>query len=115
MVQDAEKFAEEDELLKKKVESRNALESFAYSLKAQLSDSEGLGGKLDSSDKKTIEAEIKKVQDWIDSEGATATAEDFDEQREQLQAAVAPITAKVYSSGAGGDSSSSSGGYHDEL
>ncbi|BGP01292.1 hypothetical protein RTBOTA2_000979 [Rhodotorula toruloides] len=115
MVQDAEKFAEEDELLKKKVESRNALENFAYSLKAQLSDSEGLGGKLDSPDKKTIEAEIKKVQDWIDSEGATATAEDFDEQREQLQAAVAPITAKVYSSGAGGDSSSSSSGYHDEL
>ena len=56
------------------------------------------------------------MQDWVDSEGATATAEDFDEQREQLQAAVAPITAKVYSSGAGGDSSSSSsGGYHDEL
>ncbi|BGP30624.1 ATPase with role in protein import into the ER [Rhodotorula toruloides] len=64
---------------------------------------------------KTVEADIKKVQDWIDSEGATATAENFDEQREQLQAAVAPITPKVYSSGAGGDSSSSSSGYHDEL
>ena len=110
MVADAERFSEEDELVKKKIESRNAHESFIYSLKAQLSDQEGLGGKLESSDKKQIEDEIKKAQEWVDDNGATASAEDFDEQREALQAAVAPITAKIYSGGAGGDDFS-----HDEL
>ncbi|GAA5823095.1 hypothetical protein JCM3770_007095 [Rhodotorula araucariae] len=111
MVADAERFAEEDELVKKNIESRNAFENFIYSLKAQLGDQEGLGGKLDSGDKKAIEAELKKAQEWMDEHGSAATAEDFDEQREQLQAAVAPITAKIYSSGAGDDSGYS----HDEL
>ncbi|GAA5825758.1 hypothetical protein JCM5353_001415 [Sporobolomyces roseus] len=113
MVADAEKFAEEDDLIKKKVEARNALENFIYSMKGQLSDSEGLGGKLEGSDKKDIEAELKKAQDWLDEYSASASVEDFDEQREALQAAVAPITSKIYSQ-AGGDDSSS--GYsHDEL
>ncbi|GAA6028105.1 hypothetical protein JCM8097_001873 [Rhodosporidiobolus ruineniae] len=112
MVAEAEKFAEEDALVQKKIESRNAFENFIYSLKAQLSDTEGLGGKLDGSDKKEIEAEIKKASDWIEEFGASADAADFDEQREQLQAAVAPITSKIYSGGAGGDESGYS---HDEL
>ncbi|GAA5840668.1 hypothetical protein JCM3766R1_000504 [Sporobolomyces carnicolor] len=113
MVADAEKFAEEDDLIKKKVEARNALENFIYSMKGQLSDTEGLGGKLESSDKKELEAELKKAQDWLDEYSASASVEDFDEQREALQAAVAPITSKIYSQ-AGGDDSSS--GYsHDEL
>ncbi|GAA5946399.1 hypothetical protein JCM3765_000227 [Sporobolomyces pararoseus] len=113
MVADAEKFAEEDDMIKKKVEARNALENFIYSMKGQLSDTEGLGGKLEGSDKKEIEAELKKAQDWLDEYSASASVEDFDEQREALQAAVAPITSKIYSQ-AGGDDSSS--GYsHDEL
>ena len=81
MVADAERFAEEDELVKKNIESRNALENLAYSLKGQLADQEGLGGKLDGADKKEVEAEIKKVQDWLDEHGASASAEDFDERR----------------------------------
>merc|ERR1719452_337493 len=40
MINDAEKFAEEDAELKSKVEARNELESYAYSLKNQLSDKE---------------------------------------------------------------------------
>merc|ERR1712131_207145 len=38
MINDAEKFAEEDAALKGEVEARNELESYAYSLKNQLSD-----------------------------------------------------------------------------
>merc|ERR1712129_386378 len=45
MINDAEKFADEDAALKGKVEARNELESYAYSLKNQLSDKEKLGGK----------------------------------------------------------------------
>jgi molecular chaperone DnaK (HSP70) len=66
-----------------------------YSLKAQLSDNEGLGGKLSAENKKSIEAQLKQAQQWLEDEGANASAEDIDEHREALQAAVAPITAKV--------------------
>lgn len=97
MVADSEKFAEEDEIIKKKIEARNALENFIYSLKGQLADDKGLGGKLESADKKTVNDEIKKSQDWLEEFSATATAEDYDEQREALQSVVSPITSKVVS------------------
>lgn len=106
------RYAEEDAQVQKKVEARNALENFTYSLKNQISDNEGLGGKLDSSDKKTIQDAIKSAQDWLESEGQTATPEEIDERREELTATVAPITSKLYGAGAGGDEEMPS---HDEL
>lgn len=46
---------------------------------------------------------VKEAQDWIDENGATATAEDFDEQKEKLSNVAYPITSKLYGgSGAGG-------------
>ena len=51
MINDAEKFADEDAKLKGKVEARNELESYAYSLNSQLSDKEKLGGKLSDEEK----------------------------------------------------------------
>ena len=80
MIKEAEMYADEDAAVQKKVESRNALENFAYSLKSQVADSEGTGGKLDSADKKTINDAIKTAQDWLESEGQTATAEEIDER-----------------------------------
>merc|ERR1711939_288413 len=44
MVNDAEKFADEDKKVKEKVEARNEFESYAYSLKNQIGDKDKLGG-----------------------------------------------------------------------
>jgi len=101
MLREAEEYAAQDEEIRKKVESGNAFESFLSGLKSQVNDNEGLGGKLDSDDKKTILAEIKKGQDWLEDEGKTATPEDIDEKREEIQAVISPITAKIYSQGGG--------------
>lgn len=99
MIKEAEQYAEEDQLVQKKVEARNALENFTYSLKGQVNDQEGMGGKISSEDKKEILEAIKAAQEWLESEGQSATAEEIDERREELQAAIAPITSKLYSQG----------------
>jgi len=101
MLREAEEYAAQDEEIRKKVESGNAFESFLSGLKSQVNDNEGLGGKLDSDDKKTILAEIKKGQDWLEDEGKSASPEDIDEKREEIQAVISPITAKIYSQGGG--------------
>lgn len=88
---------------------------FVYTLKNQVGDSEGLGGKLDAGDKKTILDEIKKSQTWLEENGPSASAEDFDEQREALQAVVSPITSKLYQGGAPGGGADEPLGTHDEL
>lgn len=45
---------------------------------------------------------MKEAQDWLEANGATATAEEFEEQKEKLSNVAYPITSKMYSGGAGG-------------
>jgi heat shock protein 5 len=80
MVQEAEDFASEDESQRKRIEALNGLSSFVYGLKGQLGDQEGLGGKIDDSDKKTLLATIKDTTDWIDENGQTVSTEDLEEK-----------------------------------
>lgn len=54
MVEEAEKFAEEDKITREKIEARNGLENYAFSLKNQVKDEEGLGGKIDEEDKESV-------------------------------------------------------------
>ena len=54
MVQEAEKYADEDKATKERIEARNGLENYAFSLKNQVNDDEGLGGKIDEDDKETV-------------------------------------------------------------
>jgi heat shock protein 5 len=98
MVQEAEEFAEEDKAMKGKIEARNGLENYAFSLKNQVSDENGLGGQIDEDDKQSILDAVKEVSDWLEDNAATATTEDFEEQKEQLSSVAYPITSKLYGS-----------------
>ena len=118
MVQEAEEFAEEDKMQREKIEARNSLENYAVSLKNQVNDEEGLGGKIDEDDKETLLEAVKEASDWLDENAATAEKEDFEEQREKLSSVAYPITSKLYSGGAGGMpdyGDDDEGPSHDEL
>ncbi|KAI4797305.1 dnaK-type molecular chaperone bipA [Aureobasidium sp. EXF-8845] len=117
MVEEAEKYAEEDKATRQRIESRNGLENYAFSLKNQVNDEEGLGGKIDDDDKDTILDAVKQAQDWLDDNAAEATAEDFDEQKEKLSNVAYPITSKLYggAGGAGGMPDYDDEPSHDEL
>ena len=54
MVAEADQFAEEDKATREKIEARNGLENYAFNLKNQVNDAEGLGGKIDDDDKETV-------------------------------------------------------------
>ncbi|UKZ80946.1 78 kDa glucose-regulated protein [Trichoderma virens FT-333] len=112
MVAEAEKFAEEDKATRERIEARNGLENYAFSLKNQVNDEDGLGGKIDEEDKETILDAVKEATEWLEENGADATTEDFEEQKEKLSNVAYPITSKMYQ-GAGG--SEDDGDFHDEL
>jgi len=114
MVAEAEKYAEEDKATRERIEARNGLENYAFSLKNQVNDDEGLGGKIDDEDKETILEAVKETTSWLEENSATATTEDFEEQKEKLSNVAYPITSKMYqgAGGAGGDDEPPS---HDEL
>uniref|UniRef100_A0A4W3GXT4 78 kDa glucose-regulated protein n=1 Tax=Callorhinchus milii TaxID=7868 RepID=A0A4W3GXT4_CALMI len=95
MVNDAEKFSEEDQKLKERIDSRNDLESYAYSLKNQIGDKEKLGGKLSSEDKEVIEKAVEEKIEWLESH-QDSDIEDFKAKKKELEEIVQPIVSKLY-------------------
>merc|ERR1712150_64081 len=93
MINDAEKFAEEDAALKG--EARNELESYAYSLKNQIGDKEKLGGKLSEDEQSKIEEVINEKIKWLE-DNPEADADEFKAQKKEMEDIVQPIIAKLY-------------------
>ena len=96
MIKDSERFAEEDKKVKDRVDAKNELESYVYSLKTQIGDKEKLGGKLSSDDKSTIEKEIEEKIKWLDENQASADVDDFKAQKKSIEDVVTPIMTKLY-------------------
>jgi len=118
MVNDAEKFADEDKKVKERVEARNELEGYAYSLKNQIADKEKLGGKLSESEKQQIEEAVTEQIEWLEK-NQDADVESFKEHKKQLESVVHPITSKFYegagAAGAGGEPHGEDADERDEL
>lgn len=120
MINDAEKYADDDKKVKEKVEAKNELESYAYSLKNQLGDKEKLGGKLSSEDKDTITEAVDEKIKWLES-NPDAEAEELQAKKKELEEIVQPIMSKLYegAGGAGGEGGppppAGEDGDHDEL
>ncbi|CAD5234758.1 unnamed protein product [Bursaphelenchus xylophilus] len=118
MINDAEKFADEDKKVKEVVEAKNELEQYSYQLKNQLNDKEkGLGSKLDEDEKKTIEEAVDEALSWLES-NKDSSAEEIKERKKELEAKVNPIVSKLYEGQAppqGGEESEAGSEDKDEL
>jgi len=115
MVQDAEKFASEDQKLKERVDARNELEGYAYSLKNQVADKEKLGAKLSDDDKAEINKAVDETIAWLEENQDASDKEDYDKQKKKLEEVAHPIISKVYPN-AGGEGGAEGGAEEkDEL
>lgn len=99
MVQEAEKYKAEDEELKKKVESKNSLENYAYNMRNTIRDDK-IAGKLDPADKKKIEDAVDEAISWLDG-NQLAEKEEFEDKLKELESICNPIIAKMYQGGEG--------------
>ncbi|KAF9215866.1 ATPase with role in protein import into the ER [Podila verticillata] len=116
MIKEAEKFADEDLQVKERIESKNVLENYLYGIKNQVNDEAQLGSKIDAEDKKTILEAVAAQISWLESEGVTASKEELDERKEQIEAVVNPITSKLYgAAGGSGPAPTEEMPGHDEL
>jgi molecular chaperone DnaK (HSP70) len=78
MVANAEKFKEEDEKARRRVDAKNSLENIVYSTKNQESASDEVKAKCDEAIK------------WIDA-NANATTEEFEAYQKEFLDSVAPV------------------------
>ncbi|RHY26474.1 hypothetical protein DYB32_007591 [Aphanomyces invadans] len=100
MVNDAEKYKAEDTKNKERVEAKNGLENYAYSLRNTLQE-EKIQGAMDAGDKKVLEDKVHDIISWMDRNLA-AEKDEYEGKQQELESVANPILQKVYASGGGG-------------
>jgi len=94
MVNDAEKFKAEDELVKKKIEAKNGFENYCFQMKNTLNE-EKLKDVFTDDEKKTIEEASKEGLQWLEG-NADADADAIEGKQKELEAKFNPIMMRVY-------------------
>jgi len=89
MVQEAEKFKAEDDANKNRVESKNGLENYCYSLKSSIS-AEEVKDKIPEDDKKKLEDKIEETIKWLDA-NQSAEKEEYEDKQKELEGIALPI------------------------
>ncbi|GFO30324.1 heat shock cognate 70 kda protein [Plakobranchus ocellatus] len=100
MVNDAEKYKNEDEKQKARISAKNGLESYAFHMKSTVED-EKLKDKISADDKKTILDKCNEVIAWLDS-NQLAEQEEFEHKQKEIEGLCNPIITKLYQ-GMGGN------------
>jgi heat shock protein 1/8 len=100
MVQEAEKFKDEDNKIKARIEAKNGLENYCFQMKNTLND-EKLKDKFTEDDKKVIEDAHKEGLQFIESAGESATADEFNKKLKDLEGKFNPIMMRVYQAAGG--------------
>lgn len=93
MVSEAEKYKAEDDANRNRIEAKNGLENYCYSLKGSISGDE-VGSKMDPADKTTLEGKIEETISWLDSNPA-AEKEEYEEKQKELEGIALPILQKM--------------------
>jgi len=98
MVQEAEKYKADDEANKSKVEAKNGLENYGYSLRNTIRD-EKIADKLDGSDKEKLNSAIDETLRWLE-QNQNASKEEYEAKQKELEGVAMPIMTKLYQGGA---------------
>jgi len=121
MVQEAEEYADEDKKTKERIDKRNGLEGYCYSLKNSMEDEEkGVADKISEEDKETIMKAVEDALEWLD-DNQEAEAEEYEAKQKEIEAIANPIMKDVYAQGGapgaegGEDDDEEDDDLHDEL
>merc|ERR1711953_887772 len=100
MVQEAEKYRAEDEVNKAKIEAKNGLENYCFTMRNTLQE-EKLKDKFEGDDKDKIEKAVQEALDWLDK-NQLAEKDEFEAKQKEIEGVVNPIMMKVYQAAGGG-------------
>jgi len=78
MIDDAEKFADEDKQVKEKIDAKHGLQNYIYTMRNTIEDKDKLAEKLNEDDKSTIQDAITEAEDWLNS-NEDAEKDDIDQ------------------------------------
>jgi len=94
MVNEAEQFKDEDEKQQKRIQTKNALESYCFNMRSTVQD-ENLKDKISEEDKKTIVDKCSETIAWLDA-NQMAEQEEFEHKQQETEKVCKPIIEKLY-------------------
>ena len=92
MVQDAEKFKDEDDKVRLRVEAKNKLEGYCFSVKNTMLEDEKMKTAL-GDNFTLVDTTIKDTLTWMDSEHTT---EEYEAKQKEVEGVLMPIVQKAY-------------------
>jgi len=102
MIRVAEEMKEEDEAARARVGAKNDLEGFVYNIRNTLNDPEKkVAEKLSEDEIQKLKDAVEEGMDWIEA-NLSATVEEFQEKKKELEQIVQPIFGKIYGGAQGG-------------
>lgn len=105
MINEAEKYKDEDMKYKETQESKNSLEQYLYGIKNSLTDQlkSSLGPNLSK-----VEDAVSEGLAWLEGNGG-GTKEMYDEKHKEVEAVCMPLLKEAYSAGGAGDAGGAGG------
>ncbi|RSH84195.1 Hsp70 chaperone [Apiotrichum porosum] len=98
MLAEAEKYAAEDKEVAERVQAKNALESYAYSLKSTLSEN---ADKFSAEDLKTLTEKVDETVSFLENNSEAASKDEIESHQKELEAVAGPIMQRFYGSQGG--------------
>merc|ERR1711983_471087 len=99
MVNDAEKYKEDDDKQKDRISAKNGLESYCFNMKSTLEDDK-LKDKIGENDRKTILDKCNETISWLDN-NQTAETDEFQHKQKEVEGICNPIISKLYQQSGG--------------
>ena len=92
MVNNAEKYKEEDDRQREKIATRNKLESYVFSVKQAVNEA---GDKLSDNDRETGNKECEQTIKWLDN-NTLAEKDEYEHKLDELQKVCSPLMMKLH-------------------
>mmetsp|Transcript_63863 Transcript_63863/g.73236 ORF Transcript_63863/g.73236 Transcript_63863/m.73236 type:complete len:661 (+) Transcript_63863:133-2115(+) len=112
MIREAEEFEEQDKEMREKIDAKNNLDSYLYSMRNTIEDEEKVGGKISDDEKEEIKNALDETQKWFDA-NPEADKDELAEKLKELESTCNPIISKIYQ-GAGGAGGAAGGAEYEE-
>jgi heat shock protein 1/8 len=99
LIKDAEKYKDQDDLVRKKIEAKNGLESYLVNIKHSLND-EKLKDKIPADEREIVNKKMTETQSWLDSNPEAETSE-YERKQKEVEDLFNPIMSKIYQAAGG--------------
>jgi heat shock protein 1/8 len=96
MVKEAEKYKDDDDKVRLRIEAKNKLEHYCYNVKTTVLDDEKMKSAV-GDDYDTIKETVDETLKWVE-ENVNGSTEDFESKYKEVESKLMPLVAKAYQS-----------------